>query len=177
MESLAGSLNTINEIVILYKSKLLKYFMYHVKDYEDAQDLLQETFINISRSIDKLKNTESINIWIYKIAHNLLISFYRKKKNKLLVYDQDFDDLNLDIKKVFTPEEHYIIEETENEVLKCVRELPDKYRIAFILKEIFDLNYTEIAEIMDIKFGTVQSRIFRAREILIKKLNRKGIKP
>ena len=165
-----------NEVYLNYKNNLLKYFILHLNNYEDAKDLLQETYIKIYRYKEKIKEVKYLNSWIYTIAHNELVSFYRKKSRSFLFLRKNISDideeneieLNLKDDNIPTPEEKYILDEKEKELYNIIKGLPDKYRTVLLLKEVFNLNYEEISSVLNCKIGTVQSRLSRAREKVIR---------
>jgi RNA polymerase sigma-70 factor, ECF subfamily len=161
------------ELVGTYHPQLIRYFMGYVRDMEDAQDLSQETLLKAIGSLSNLRKPEALNAWIYRIAHNVLISFYRKRRihteSNTEVVNQVISDPNQD------PEQQMIWDETQRELFELIRTLPESIRQAFLLREVSGLSYKEIARIQRCRLGTVQSRIFRAREMLLGSLRTKGI--
>lgn len=136
---------------------------------EDAEDVIQETFINAYKAYDQFKNKSSLSTWLYKIAVNCSYR-YIKKQRKLPVYD-------ISAKLEITPNEFFerikAYESVEDVVLtnnmrqeclhlflKCI---PKKQRIAFVLKVLLGLSIAEVAEIMETTQGAVKTNVYRAR--------------
>jgi RNA polymerase sigma-70 factor (ECF subfamily) len=166
------------EIVGRYRSPLTNYLFRMLGDYEEAIDLAQETFVRVYFAIERYHTDYAFSTYIYRIATNLAISEIRRKKRRKLLSltsffqtddsgdSQDFhppDDKSL-------PDEDLIETERNRTIEKAIATLPDKYRAPIILREIQELSYEEIAQILGLGLGTTKSRISRARALLREKL-------
>ena len=156
--------NNIEAILINYKNPILKYFYSYLKNQDDCEDLYQEFSINVANGIKNFRKESTLKTWLYKIAHNTLISSFRKKKIRTFELDNKIIDDSS------TPEQLTIAKEMETSFWAIIYKMPEKYRTVFLLKELFNLKYIEIAEILDWRLGTVQSRLSDARKYIHKNL-------
>jgi RNA polymerase sigma-70 factor, ECF subfamily len=140
---------------------------------ENAQDVTQEVFIKIHRSIQKFRGDSKLSSWIYRITVNTCLNWERRKK---LTYWVSLDFL-LESKDKFeplseeaTPDQHLEQSETEQFVQNSIQTLPHRQKTALILHRYENLSYEEIAHVMEISLSAVESLLFRAKENLAKKL-------
>ena len=148
-----------------------------VYNSDDAHDIAQEVFIEIFSSIDNFRKESKISTWLYRIAVNKSLNFIRKNKkhNILRSIDSYFNDS--DDNKFEVPDNDLQYNETglENQervdiLHKAIDSLSKNQKIAFTLNKYDDIQYKEIAEIMDISLSAVESLIHRAKLKLQKKL-------
>jgi len=169
--------NTIAAFEILvkrYKNPLMNYIFRFLGDYEACTDVVQETMIKVYRYKDSYQSIAKFSTWIYTIAGNLAkTELQRQKRRKMFsinAYGKDNDE-NYEI-----PDNSYRPDtETDsgikNEIIqKAILKISPAYRQAVIFRDIQELSYEEIAEIMNITVGTVKSRINRGRSQLQKLL-------
>jgi len=132
--------------------------------YEEAQDYLQEAFMNIFSSIYQFKGKGSFEGWMKKIVVNSVLQGIRKKRFMIpLVHD--FPD-NHDLYLPNAPTDL-----TESDLLSMIQELPRNYRIVFNLYAIEGYKHNEIAQMLNISENTSKSHLFRARSRLQEKVN------
>jgi RNA polymerase sigma-70 factor (ECF subfamily) len=153
-------------------------FAYHLSyNEEDANDLVQETYLKAFRFIDKYRKGTNAKAWLFKILKNAYINQYRKKSKRPKKIDfeeiinyQDSDAAG------FTKYEDLRIELFENmmgdEVTTAINNLPIDFRTVILLCDIEGFTYEEISKIIDVPIGTVRSRLFRARNLLKEKLKK-----
>jgi RNA polymerase sigma-70 factor (ECF subfamily) len=165
------------EIVNRYRNPLTNYLFRMLNDYEEAVDLAQETFVRVYFAIERYHTEYAFSTYIYRIATNLAISEIRKKKRrKLLSLTSFFQSEDGDaqefhpIDEKSLPDEDLIETERNKTIEKAIATLPDKYRAPIVLREIQELSYEEIAQILGLGLGTTKSRISRARALLREKL-------
>lgn len=140
-----------------------------IKDEDDVQDLIQETFIKAYNSLTMYKKEYSFSSWLYRIASNNCIDFLRKKKLPMISITQNVSDEehNFDIKdEEPTPDLTIMLEERKRVLEKAMNDLPDNYREIIRLRHIEEMDYLQIAEHLKIPLGTVKAQIFRARKML-----------
>jgi RNA polymerase sigma-70 factor, ECF subfamily len=164
-------------LVDRYSEKLTRYIMrISSSTREDAEDLLQEIFVKAYRYINDFDQSLKFSSWIYRIAHNQVISQWRKTKSRPQVIkfeaDEDFlkfiandEDLALDTERKFESEE----------VRGLVDTLDEKYKEVLVLKFIEGKDYKEISDILQKPLGTVATLINRAKKQLKKTIEEKGI--
>jgi RNA polymerase sigma-70 factor (ECF subfamily) len=152
-----------SEIYQLYADVLFGVCLKYSRNYEDAEDTLQDSFLTIFDKIKQYNNKGSFEGWLKRIAINTALQKYRKNTPLQLVKEVtdieevveiDFEDKNLDIEFL----------------LNLIQELPDKYRLIFNLYVLDSYSHKEISEKLNISEGTSKSNLYRARKILKKKL-------
>lgn len=161
-----------NDIYKEFHEKLAHYLERMVgKNY--AEDLAQEVFMKIDKSLKDFKGKSSLSTWVYRIATNAALD---KIKSRALREIKDKISLNTHLEKAETENTDILVEETSlsaereavrNEMNECIREfvdrLPENYRTVIILSEIKDLQNQEIADILGISLDAVKIRLHRAR--------------
>lgn len=164
-------------LVLLYEKKVYNYAYGFTLNHEDALDIAQEVFIKIYRNIKNFKGDSSISTWIYKITSNVCIDWARKSKNNttININDENFNLIeNIKDSKV-SPLDFVLQEELSREILESLNELDFASRQIVVMRDILQLSYGEIAEILQLEDGTVKSRISRSRkklrDIIIKSRN------
>lgn len=153
-------------LVERYQDKLLRYIR-RIGAGEEAEDLLQETFINAFKYLNGFDSSLSFSSWIYRIAHNTTISAYRKKKIRPhgnLIEDGDEFLANL------SSDENLALEfEAKCDVKKINQALlliKQKYRDVIVLRYVEELEYKEISDVLKIPMGSVASLLSRAKKNL-----------
>lgn len=143
----------------------LKYFALKLtSDNEDAEDLLQETFLKALKYKDKFKEKTNLKAWLYTIMKNTFINNYRRKSKRKTIMDNTEDDFFLNSSKhrsPVSPDSEY----NYKEITKTVEALNDECRIPFKMHNE-GYKYKEIADELSMPIGTVKSRIFLARKKL-----------
>jgi RNA polymerase sigma-70 factor (ECF subfamily) len=151
-------------------------FAYHlVYDPDDAQDLVQETFLKAFRFIDSYQQGTNAKAWLFKILKNAFINEYRKRSKRPTEVDfeeyssyRDTDDAS--------PTQFVDLRQDlfqgmlGDEVTNALNSLPVDFKTVILLCDVEDFSYEEIAKIVDIPIGTVRSRLHRARGMLQEKL-------
>jgi len=154
----------------------LKTFAYHLSyNEEDANDLVQETYMKAHRFIEKYDSGTNAKAWLFKILKNAYINEYRKKSKR--PKKVDFEDIisyqNSDTasSSKYTDLRQEIFENMMgDEVTIAINALPIDFRTVILLCDIEGFTYEEISKIIDVPIGTVRSRLFRARNMLKEKL-------
>jgi len=154
----------------------LKTFAFHLAyDDDDANDLVQETYMKAHRFIDKYEKGTNAKAWLFKILKNAYINEYRKKSKRPTRVD--FEDIvtfhDSDDAKVpgYLDLRQEIFENMMgDEVTIAINALPIDFRTVVLLCDVEGFTYEEISKIIDVPIGTVRSRLFRARNMLKDKL-------
>ncbi|MFC2160119.1 RNA polymerase sigma factor [Acidobacteriota bacterium] len=178
-QSQEGDEEAFGVLVNKYKTKMYHLAYSLTQDAQVADDLAQEVFIKAYFALDRFKGKSEFGTWIYRIAVNHCRDFLRKKNRMVQIPLENI------IEKISTREDKIHPEEKEQEELKRrkvihsgIQTLPDKYKVILSLRDIQDFSYNEIARILNISPGTVDSRLHRARKMLRTKLepffSRKG---
>jgi len=150
-----------------YKNRLYNFIYRIIPEREVAEDILQETFLRVYNQRKNYSPDYALSTWVYTIALNLVRSELRKRKlRKFMSLDFLKEETDVELPDNTNPEPGLLKPILE----KAIKQLPEEYRLAFVLCDIERLPYSEIAEIMRVPVGTVKSRINRARSMLREKL-------
>ncbi|NOZ62333.1 MAG: sigma-70 family RNA polymerase sigma factor [Calditrichaeota bacterium] len=176
--ALMGDQQAYKEILRRYRPPLYNLLYRMVRNKMDTEDLVQEAFIKAFSSLASFNHNYAFSTWLYKIAINNCIDYFRKKKLKTLSIDTPIDSKDGEIKRElpdvsFRPDKNILNEEKDRMIQEAIQKLQEKYRTPIILRHQEEKSYEEISEIMGIPLGTVKARIFRAREMLKKELKSK----
>jgi len=166
-----GDQEAFSKLLDKYKGAIYSVIYKMVRNKQDAEDLVQETFIKAFASLSTFNEEYAFSTWLFKIATNNCIDYLRKKKLKTLSIDKPLESKNGELfielsDEKETPEKEIINKEKQNIINIAIDSLPSIYRNAIILRHKKDKSYEEISNILNIPIGTVKARIFRAREIL-----------
>ena len=154
-----------NELVNRYKNKLLNFIYRYFGSKDDAEDILQETFIKLYYKKDYYKPISEFSTWIYTIAANLSKTELRKRKRRKTsqLSEMGVENKEFDIRYEDDTDLEINTEYNEHEINKAIQDLETPFRTAFILRDIQELSYEEISKITEVPLGTIKSRINRAR--------------
>ena len=179
-EFIAGNDEAFTRLVTRYKDPLINYINMMIGNYDTAADLAQETFLRVYQNIGRYNSMYQFSTWIYRIATNLAIDEIRYRKRRGLVFYRNVwgnQSGGSAEEREFTlrdssrnPGDEVLRKESGQVVGDAIRSLPPKYRTAFVMKEVQELSYDEIANILKTSPGTIKSRLHRARELLQRKL-------
>ncbi len=156
------------ELIDRYNPTLLRYVMRRSHaTKEDAEDIVQNSFIKMYRNINDFDYDLKFSSWAYRITHNEMIDWYRKQNTRpqLFITDKDeniFDSIAGDM----NIEKEAIQKETKKEIESIIKTLDPKYQEVVSLRFFEDKSYEEIADILEIPAGTVAIRLSRAKKIL-----------
>ncbi len=167
-----GDISSFEQLIRKYDAKVLSLTYSMVGNREDAQDLYQEIFLRVYKSLSGFRFNSTFYTWMYRIVVNQCINF-RKKRQREQLLSASKDDSGIDIfdrmeSKTLTPEEALINSELSELINKAVDKLPEKQRMVFILRHYEGKKIAEIAEIMKCTDGTVKNYLFRTSEKLKK---------
>ncbi len=151
-------------------------FAYHLTyNEEDANDLVQETYLKAYRFIENYKEGTNAKAWLFKILKNAFINQYRKKSKKPTQVDYEeivnyHDEEDSNYSSYMDLREEMFQHMMGDEVTNAINSLPVDFRVVILLCDIEGFTYEEISKIIDIPIGTVRSRLHRARNMLKEKL-------
>jgi RNA polymerase sigma-70 factor (ECF subfamily) len=164
----ANDLAAFSVLVDRYKVKLFNVVYRMLRNREEAEDIMQETFLRVFKERERYDPTYSFSTWIYTIALNLCRNeLKRKKKFRFFGLDLIKDD------RRYAVEGLRIDNRLSSSLEKAIACLPLRYRTAFLLREVNQLSYEEMSECMGVPLGTVKSRVNRARLMLREELQPK----
>lgn len=176
--ALAGDQASFRSLMKKYHDQVhsLLYRMVHDKD--EVEDLTQEAFIKAFQSLRHFNEEFAFSTWLYKIATNNCIDYIRKKKLATFSIDKPIEskdgEYSFEIPDTsYQPDTELIAGQRSRVLEEAIQSLPEKYRIVILMRHTEDKDYQEIADELKLPLGTVKAHIFRARELLYKKLKRK----
>ncbi len=177
----AGDETAFDRLVDKYSGRAYQIAYGILGNREDAEEVAQDTFVRMNRALMNFRGDSEFTTWMYRIATNLAKNKYRWNKcrgSKVNVSMQEpieggSEDqaLYIDVPdERLTPDEKLLFGELQRSTEQELAKLPDNYREALVLRNVKELSYEEIAELLHCKLGTVKSRIARGREELRRNL-------
>ena len=178
---LEGESVAFDLLVRRYQDRLVNYINGIIHDYEQSVDLTQETFIRVIKNAGKYEGKYKFSTWLYRIATNIAIDELRSRskkgrfffRNVLDYFKTEDDGLELEMvlpDRTYCPGKALEITEKADFLQTAVSSLAEIYRVPFLLKEVQDLSYEEVSQILNLPQGTVKSRVHRAKLLLREKL-------
>ena len=160
-----------------YREQLYKSALRMTRSVEDAEDLIQETYLKAYKYYARFTEGTNFKAWLFKIMKNTFINSYRKKK--LQPPKVDFDEIQEGLEDTLVersnaslvdPESWMMSVEMDHEVREALLSLPHDYKMVVLFADLQGFAYKEIAEILAVPVGTVMSRLYRGRRMLEKAL-------
>ena len=168
-----GDALAFEQLVIKYRSKVFSMIYGMVQNEQDAWDLAQEGFVKAWRSIHRFKGQASFYTWLYRIVTNVAIDSLRRKSfKKTAEFDDEIAATQVEPGSKTMPQPdpmpHQGLEREEirHRIEHAINKLSPEHRTVIVMKEIEELQYSEIAEALGCSIGTVMSRLFYARKKL-----------
>jgi RNA polymerase sigma-70 factor, ECF subfamily len=183
IESQSGLHKEFEREAIPHMDALYNFALRMTDDSDDADDLVQDTFLKAFRFFDKFEKGTNSKAWLFRIMKNTFINTYRKKSKEPDKVDyEEVENFYENVKPSSTDSAHLEKEIYDNllddEISAAIASLPDDFKTVIILSDIEGFTYDEIADFVDCPVGTVRSRLHRARKMLFAKLykyaNEKG---
>ena len=168
---------TIDGLVQQHKNRIYSYVCRLTNDSPDAEDITQEVFIRAFQSLNAFRHDAAVDTWLYRIATNLVIDRFRREKRAPVWVRVDGEAAD-SVREVPTtnresdPQATVQLTELQEQVHAAIHSLPDKLKAAVVLHDIEGLSYEEVGEALGCPVGTVKSRLFNARVLLRRKLQR-----
>ncbi|WP_428744968.1 RNA polymerase sigma factor [Tenacibaculum sp.] len=151
------------QVYQLFSGKLFALCLKYSRNYQDAEDTLQDSFLTIFKKMPQYQNKGSFEGWMKRITINTALQKYREKSPLQLVAEVSNEEIEEDV-----------VLETENisveTLLKLIQNLPDRYRLVFNLYVLDNYSHKEIATLLKITEGTSKSNLSRAKQILKKEM-------
>ena len=173
-----GDATAFNELLRRYERKIFRLALHITQNREDAEDVLQETFLKAYEHLDQFQGQSKFYTWIVRIAVNQALMKLRKRKSDRSVsLDETIDTGEDTVAREIAawdenPEERYGREELNRILASAVDGLTPIYRAVFVLRDVDGLSTEEAAEALDLSVPAVKSRLLRARLQLRDKLTR-----
>ena len=173
-----GDDNAFEDIIKMYEQKVHSTIFYMIKNESAVEDIAQEVFIKVYRNLSKFNEKSSLYTWIYRITVNACYDEIKKEKKIVSISNYvDTDDGEQEIE--FEDEKQNVSEIVESKLerkmlIDTIKMLPEESRSLIVLRDIRGFSYWEIADMLNMKLGTVKSKINRSRNQLKTLLESKG---
>lgn len=152
-----------------FKSTVMGLCRRYTRNREEAEDVFQETFIRVFRSIEQLNEVEKLEPWIKRIAVNAAVTYYHRNKRHYYHADYlDVDSQNEDYEMILSGLSDTVL-------VEVVNQLPDGYRMVFNMYVVEGYSHAEVGELLNISEATSRSQLNRARHVLQERLKALGI--
>ena len=180
-KAIEGDESAYKNLLENYRGAIYNLLYKMVRNKEETEDLVQEAFMKAFKALPSFNEEYAFSTWLYKIAVNNCIDHMRKKKLKTYSINKPVQSKDGELDREFpdtsmSPDKSILSDERANIIETAIDELPENYKTAIILRHSEEKSYEEISKILNIPLGTVKARIFRAREMLKKKLKGKIIR-
>lgn len=162
---IGGDEDAYRHVISSYREPVIRLCRGFTGSHEDAEDLAQDIFLEVFRSINKFRSRSSLSTWIYRIAVNKSLNFIRDRKKAELEEHGSQDDISAGSND-YSADSRLEQKEHAKALHNAIDRLPESQRAAFILSKYEDLKYSEIADIMKTSKASVESLLFRAKRNL-----------
>jgi RNA polymerase sigma-70 factor (ECF subfamily) len=175
-----GSERAYETLLLRFQQPVYNLALRLLNDPSDASDVVQEVFLKVFRNVGHFRGQSSLKTWIFRIAineaHNQRRWFFRHRHREVGIEDEQEDsrsraDTLADAAQ--SPYDYVLNQEQQSLVEEALSRINPTFRAAVVLRDIMDLSYEEVAEILQVSLGTVKSRILRGREALRLELEKK----
>ncbi len=173
----AGDKSACDECVRLHAPAVYRLALRMTRDPAEAEDVMQETFLNAFRGIDHFHGRAAVKTWLYRIAYNAALSRLQRSRPEFVSIDEKGKrDEGTPVPRQFfdwsrLPEKELERTELRGELELAIRELPEKMRIVFVMRELEGLSTEETAEALGVRLEVVKTRLHRARLRLRERLS------
>lgn len=165
---LAGDTTKFGLLIDLYQKPLFNLAYRLTNVHEDAQDIVQNVFVKAFERLNSYDPSYKFFSWIYRMTVNETINFLKQHRHVELL-----DECLADRGK--SPEQEFRAKELSREIDEVLVGLSLDYRVVVVLRHFADLPYAEIAQVLEIPERTVKSRLFTARQLMCKELQKRGV--
>ena len=173
---LAGSSSAFADLMDRYEGRVFRLLSRFTRDRGEVEDMAQDVFVKVFRKLGTFQQDSGLYTWIYRIAVNTANDHLARPGRRRLrvVEDEAVFDRGAHAGRAGDGAAEPLLEdEVRRATREIVDELPEKYRTIIVLREYEDLSYTDMAEVLGISIGTVESRLFRARQRFKEALERR----
>ena len=154
---------TIEDIVREHSGAMYRVAISVVRDHSMAEDVVQESVVKAWQALDTFRGDATIRTWLLRITHNTAISALRKRRDDVTAPD------DLPERPVHTSvEESALLQADRDEIWQALRQLDPVSRAIVVLREVDRMAYEQIADVLDLPVATVRTRLFRARQQLVR---------
>lgn len=167
----AGDKTACDECIALHSPALERLLLRLLGNQQDAEDVLQETFLNAFRAIDSFEGRSSLSTWLYRIAYNAAMMRLRRPSAPTVSVEETLNEMPGYVpRQLFDwcclPEETYDSEEVQTELRQAIAAMPESLQTVFLLRELEGMSTEETAVTLDITTSAAKVRLHRARQWL-----------
>jgi len=164
-----GSQEAFGVLVRNHQKRLFRFVYAILRNFDSAEDIVQESFVKAWQALKTFRPGHDFYPWLSTIARNLAYNWIRREEKKESLdklRESGFDPESTDL----GPFEKLLSDESSKRLYKAVMALPSEYRRVFVLRQFEEMSYDQIASYLKIPPGTVDSRLYRARKLLMESL-------
>jgi len=161
---LDGSEAAFGELVDRYKDRVFRLLSRYCRDSVECEDLAQDVFLKVFRKLHTFNHDSQFFTWLYRITCNAATDHLSRASSRRLRLVEDTGVFERGDEDHESPTAPLEAQELQQVTRAIVDQLPEKFRTILVLREFEGLSYTDIAEVLEIQLGTVESRLFRARQ-------------
>jgi RNA polymerase sigma-70 factor (ECF subfamily) len=164
-------------MVDAYSAPIYRLGLKMLGNPQDAEDVLQNTFLNALTHLADFQGRSSLSTWLYRIASNEALMLMRRKKPAFNIEDVQTEDSDEGLMpEIFVdwsllPEDELLTGESKSAIDRAIASLPENLRMVFVLRDIEDISIKETAEILNLTESNVKTRLLRARMVLREQLS------
>lgn len=158
-ECLEGNEDSFSELIERYKRLIYKIAYRYTRDSDEVNDLVQEAYIRIFKSLSKYDSRYMFSTWSSKVTANICLDYLRRKK----VNSVPLEEVENFVGSDDSPEEYYINKELGQQLRAAINELPEIYKVPIVMYHQKGMTYKQIAEYLDKPMSIVKNRLFRGR--------------
>lgn len=169
-EALGGNALSFQLLVERYQERIFALSRHYTKSAVEVEDIAQDTFLKAFRRLETFQRQSSFSTWLYRIAVNTALDFLKRSGRSPVQAVEDPELTAAPVRgqagsgvTIASPDVNLRREELARITQNVLAELPEIFRTVLVLREFEDLSYQEMAEVLGISIGTVESRLFRAR--------------
>jgi len=163
-ETLEGNQLSFQLLVERYQDKLFAVVRQYTRNPVEVEDIVQESFLKAYTRLDSFQKQSSFSTWLYRVAVNTALDFLKRcGRNPVRAVEDPEANPESRPPRIAAPDARMQQEEIARVTHEVLAELPEIFRTVLVLREFEDLAYQQIADILGISIGTVESRLFRAR--------------
>ncbi len=165
----AGDQTEFARLVDVYSAQIYRLALKMLSDANDAEDVLQETFIKAYRALPSFEGRSSLSTWLYRIATNEALMILRKRKPQQALLESDLQDDDEEVGEIqivdwcCMPEHELMSGETRKFLDKAMEKLSPALKVVFLLRDVQGLSIKETADVLDVTEAVVKTRLLRAR--------------
>jgi RNA polymerase sigma-70 factor (ECF subfamily) len=165
----AGDKAACAECIEVHSPAVYRLALRLTENEAEAEDVMQETFLNAFKAIDSFEGRSSLSTWLYRITHNTAMMRLRRPNPYMVSVEETmaFESSHIIPRQLFDwcclPEEDFEDDEVRSQLERAIRELPEQFKSVFVLRELEGLSTRETADTLELSEGAVKVRLHRAR--------------